>query len=222
MHLAVFDCDGTLVDSQSSIIFAMQAACDHHGFAHPTDDQIRRVVGLPLEVAIGRVLPDVGPALAQDICETYKNAFGDLRQSGALEEPLFSGVFEVLKSLDAKNWLLGVATGKSHRGMKRTLDHHGLMDMFVTHQNADTAHGKPHPDMMLKALSETGAEPAFSVMIGDTTFDVEMAKNAGVRVIGVDWGYHDADELMDAGAFKVVKTSEELLSSLLIMMEPPR
>lgn len=220
LRLAVFDCDGTLVDSQSAIIQAMQAACTHHGFAHPSDERIRRVVGLPLSTAIHQVLGEIDAGLAERMSETYKTAFGDLRQSGKVDEPMFPGVRNVLERLEAEDWVLGIATGKSARGMRKTLDQHGLLDTFVTHQNADTAQGKPHPEMMLKAMNETGVEPEFSVMIGDTTFDVEMAGNAGVQAIGVAWGYHECDELMDAGAYQVVQTSEELLSSLCALKDP--
>ena len=219
LRLAVFDCDGTLVDSQESIVAAMYAACDHHGFARPSKDAVRRVVGLPLDVAIARLLTGVGPDLAQVMSETYKSEFGDLRRSGGVVEPIFSGVCDVLDCLDADHWLLAIATGKSMQGLKRTLDGHNLMDRFVSHQTGDRAFGKPHPDMMLKAMEATGTEPEFTVMIGDTTFDIEMAKNAGVRAIGVAWGYHDANELMDAGAMCVAHTSDELTAALQTLKE---
>ena len=222
LRLAVFDCDGTLVDSQSSIIHAMHAACDHHDFARPSDNDVRRVVGLPLEIAIQHLLPGVTDTYALDISESYKSAFRDLRQTGEVCEPLFPGVESVMDRLDDAGWLMGVATGKAMRGLKNTLEHHGLMDRFVTLQTADLAQGKPHPDMMLKAMAATGVEPSRSVMIGDTTFDVEMAKNAGVKAIGVAWGYHEADELMDAGAALVVHTAEDLAAALFDDMETDR
>lgn len=215
LRLAVFDCDGTLVDSQSSIIHAMFAACDHHGFARPEENAVRRVVGLPLEVAIQRLLPQIDHPISLVMSETYKSAFFDLRQAGGVDEPLFAGIPGVLDALDHAGWLMGVATGKSWRGLNSTLSHHGLMDRFVTHQTADRAQGKPHPEMMLNAMRETGAEPAGTVMIGDTTYDVDMATNAGVKSIGVAWGYHEADELMDAGATVVVHSASELMDALL-------
>jgi len=214
LRLAVFDCDGTLVDSQESIIGAMFAACDHHELVRPTESAVRRVVGLPLDVAIGRVVNGVNEAFALEISETYKEAFCDLRAKGGVLEPMFAGVAQVLDGLDDQHWLMGIATGKSLRGLKRTLEHHNLMERFVTHQTADSAFGKPHPDMLLKAMAATGAEPEHTVMIGDTTFDVEMANNAGVKVIGVAWGYHEVEELMDAGAFQVVHTADQLSVAL--------
>lgn len=215
LRLAVFDCDGTLVDSQSSIVAAMHAACDHHGFARPGADAVRRVVGLPLEVAIQHLLPQVDVGFSQVMSETYKSAFFDLRQGGHVNEPLFDGVGGVLDQLDHAGWLMGVATGKSWRGLNSTLSHHGLMGRFVTHQTADRAQGKPHPEMMLNALRDTGVEPEHAVMIGDTTYDVEMAVNAGVKTIAVAWGYHEAQELMDAGALCVVSSADDLTRALI-------
>jgi len=214
LRLAVFDCDGTLVDSQSSILQAMFAACDCHGFARPSERDVRRVVGLPLEVAVQTLLEGVSADFALEISASYKSAFRDLRQAGRVREPLFPGMEGVLDRLDMAGWVLGVATGKAMRGLKNTLDHHKMMDRFVTLQTADTAQGKPHPEMMLKALAATGVEPAHAVMIGDTTFDMEMAKNAYVKAIGVAWGYHEIEELMDAGAVQVVHSADELTAAL--------
>lgn len=219
LRLAVFDCDGTLVDSQQSIVAAMHAACDTHGFDKPTAESVRRVVGLPLDVAIRQLMPGVDHDFSQVVSETYKAAFFDLRQAGGVQEPMFPGVGAVLDQLDEAGWIMGIATGKSHRGLVSTLKHHNLYERFVTHQTADRAHGKPHPDMMYKAMNETGAEAQDTIMIGDTTFDIEMASNAKVRSIGVAWGYHETQELMDAGAACVVSTADELSHALFSMAE---
>ncbi|MBF0247135.1 MAG: HAD-IA family hydrolase, partial [Alphaproteobacteria bacterium] len=168
LRLAVFDCDGTLVDSQHSIIHAMHAASDRHGFDRPGADAVRRVVGLPLEIAMQHLF-GVDARVGEDMCLSYKSAFFALREGGAVSEPLYPGVSEVLDSLDRAGWLMGIATGKSMRGLVSTLNTHGLSDRFVTLQTSDVAHGKPHPDMMFKAMSATGAEPGDTVMIGDTT-----------------------------------------------------
>ena len=213
--LAVFDCDGTLVDSQASIIHSMQAAFNHHGFEYPGDEAVRRVVGLPLAVAIRQLASNVDEALSEVVSETYKAAFFELRQEGNVEEPLYDGISTVMDQLDSAGWLMGVATGKSHRGLVSTLSHHNILDRFVTHQTADRALGKPHPEMMFKAMDEAGVAPKDSVMIGDTTFDMQMAQNAKVRAIGVSWGYHEAQELMDAGAALVVHTATELIDAIL-------
>lgn len=220
LRLAVFDCDGTLVDSQQSIVASMFAACDVHGFDKPTAEAVRRVVGLPLEVAIRQLFLGVDHAFSKEVSETYKSAFFELRQAGDVQEPMFPGIGGVLDQLDDAGWLMGIATGKSHRGLVSTLKHHELFDRFVTHQTADRAHGKPHPDMMHKAMDATGAQAEHTIMIGDTTFDIEMAQNAGVRSIGVTWGYHETQELMDAGATVVAHSSDELITALFAMVEP--
>jgi len=217
LRLAVFDCDGTLVDSQQSIVAAMHAAFDRHGFDRPGAETVRRVVGLPLAVAIRHLVPGVDEALSEQVSETYKTAFFQLRQAGGVQEPLFAGIGAVLDHLDAAGWVMGVATGKSHRGLSATLHHHKLYDRFVTHQTADHARGKPHPDMMFKAMEAAGALAEDTVMIGDTTFDMDMAGNAGVRAIGVSWGYHQSEELLDAGAVCVVATADELSAAVLAM-----
>jgi len=214
LRLAVFDCDGTLVDSQHSIVASMHAAFEHHGFEIPDAEAVRRVVGLPLDVAIRQLAPHVDVAYSEEVSETYKSAFYEMRQAGDVQEPLFPGISGVLDHLDAAGWLMGVATGKSHRGLTATLHHHNLYERFVTHQTADRALGKPNPDMMYKAMSETGAEAVDTIMIGDTTFDIEMAANAGVRSIGVAWGYHQAQELLDAGAACVVNHADDLTEAL--------
>ena len=192
----------------------MHVACDHHGFTRPDAEAVRRQVGLPLEIAIQRLLPQVDMALSQVMSETYKSAFLDMRKAGTVEEPLFPGILQVMGILDDAGWLMGVATGKAMRGLKRTLGHHELMDRFVTLQTADRAAGKPHPEMMLNAMNETGVAPEHAVMIGDTTYDVEMSVNAGVRAVGVAWGYHETEELMDAGAAVVVHSADELMRAL--------
>ncbi len=214
LRLAVFDCDGTLVDSQHSIVAAMVEAFQRHDHPVPTPGAVTRLVGLPLVEAIARLLPEHDNPACEAICETYKAVFYEMRQAGTVQEPLFEGIVDALDALEAEGWLLGVATGKAYRGLKATLGDHGLLDRFVTCQTADRAHGKPHPDMMLKAMAETGATAENTVMIGDTTFDIEMAVNAGTRAIGVGWGYHANHELTTAGAERVVTAAEELLHAI--------
>ncbi|MCP5367348.1 MAG: HAD-IA family hydrolase [Hyphomicrobiales bacterium] len=211
LRLAVFDCDGTLVDSQHSIYAALCAACELYKFPTPTRDVARRVVGLPLLDAIARVVPDAGAEDLENLRQAYSASFFALRQSGGLQEPLFPGTEEGLRAFDDAGWLLGVATGKSRRGLLATLGGHGLLDRFVTLQTSDSVPaGKPAPDMLLAAMAEAGTNPEDTVMIGDTTFDVEMAVNAGVVAIGVAWGYHNGNELIEAGAREVVETFGDL------------
>jgi len=210
IRLAVFDCDGTLVDSQHSIIGAMHGAFDAASIPRADDNAIRRVVGLPLLDAIARLAPGTSEPDLRQLKEGYSIAWQAMRQSGGLDEPLYPGTIDVLRDLQAAGWVLGVATGKSHRGLVGTLENHDVLRRFTTLQTADRAQGKPHPEMLLKAMDETGAAAENTVMIGDTTFDMEMACGAGVVAIGVAWGYHETDELERAGAVRVIGDFGEL------------
>ena len=210
-RLAVFDCDGTLVDSQANICRAMEACFATARIAPPTRTQIRRIVGLSLVEAMRALLPEADDAQHLAMAEEYKRAFFAMRSNGALDpEPLFAGIAEVIDALESTGWLLGVATGKSDRGLGHILAHHGLSERFVTLQTADRHPSKPHPAMLEAAMAEAGAAPETCVMIGDTSFDMLMACSAGAHAIGVAWGYHDAEELTAAGAALVVEHAREL------------
>ncbi len=215
VRLAIFDCDGTLVDSQSNICRAMEHAFALHGLAPPPRAAIRRIVGLSLVEAVRALLPQAEDAFHRTLAEDYKQAFHVFRAEGRLdEEPLFDGVAETLDALRDGGWTLGVATGKSDRGLAHVLAHHRIADRFVTLQTADRHPSKPDPSMAFAALAEAGAEAADSVMIGDTSFDMAMGRAAGCRAVGVAWGYHDAAELIAAGA-DAVATDARLLPRLL-------
>jgi phosphoglycolate phosphatase len=204
VKLAVFDCDGTLIDSQANIIRAMGQSFERHGLVAPQPHSARRVVGLSLVEAMRALLPDAKPALHESLAMDYKHAFQRLRAESFLDpEPLYPGIAESLAWLEARGWLLGVATGKSDRGLALALAHHGLSGLFVTLQTADRHPSKPHPAMLHAAIAEAGCHADDTVIIGDTVFDIVMGRNAGVRAIGVDWGYHEADELVAAGAIGV-------------------
>ncbi|MEZ0495225.1 HAD-IA family hydrolase [Sphingomonas sp. IW22] len=210
-RLAIFDCDGTLVDSQANICIAMEQCFAAHGLPAPDRGDIRRIVGLSLVEAMCALLPDASDEQHRAMAEDYKRAFQTLRGNGGLlDEPLFDGIAESLDALEADGWLLGVATGKSDRGLSLILAHHGLSRRFVTLQTADRHPSKPHPAMVHAAIAEAGATPETSVMIGDTSFDMAMGAAAGVRPIGVAWGYHAPDELRDAGALVVADHASEL------------
>jgi phosphoglycolate phosphatase len=215
VRLAVFDCDGTLVDGQASICNAMERAFAASGLSAPDRNAVRRIVGLSLPQAVGRLLPEHDHALHLEIAESYKQAFRAARASGELSEPLYGGIAETIAALRNAGWLLGVATGKSDRGLDHCLAMHGLTAEFATLQTADRHPSKPNPAMLETALSETLATPADAVMIGDTVFDMSMAIAAGVRAIGVAWGYHDPAELLQAGAEYVAATPAELTEYLL-------
>lgn len=205
LKLCIFDCDGTLVDGHHAITSAMAQAFAGHGLPAPPGAAVKRVVGLALADAIRLLHPGAAAETYAALAHGYVSAFGELRRAGATQEWLFPGVVEALGAMEAAGWLLGMATGKSERGALATLSAHDLDHRFVTLQTADRAPGKPAPDMILRALAETGVAAAHAVMVGDTTYDVQMAKNAGVVAVGVDWGYHHRNELLAAGAVAVVE-----------------
>ena len=210
VRLAVFDCDGTLVDGQAAVCEAMEAGFAFAGLPSPPRTAIRRIVGLSLPQAVRHLAPDAAEDAQRMVVEAYKDAFRHSRHTGQLEEPLFDGIADLLARLGQAGWLLGVATGKSDRGLAACLAGHGLTGQFITLQTADRHPSKPHPAMLHAALSDAGAHADNAVMIGDTTFDIDMARAAGVRAIGVDWGYHTPAELHAAGAAVVVSSAAEL------------
>ena len=191
LRLILFDVDGTLVDSQGSIVAAMTDGFTAMGVAVPSRADILSIVGLSLDHAMVRLAPDA-PSHA-GLVQAYKDAFRTRRQQlGSLEgSPLYPGARDCLDRLaQAPENLLGVATGKSQRGLDALLGAHRLERMFVTRQVADHHPSKPHPSMVLRAMEETGVGPESTVLIGDTSFDMDMADAAGVAGIGVSWGYH--------------------------------
>jgi len=210
-RLALFDCDGTLVDSQASICLAMEHCFAGQKLEPPGRDAIRRIVGLSLVEAVARLLPEADGALHREMAEDYKRAYFALRTEGRIEdEPLYAGIAEAIETLDAQGWLLGVATGKSDRGLLRVLDAHGMRHRFVTLQTADRHPSKPHPSMIETAMAEASASPQTTVMIGDTSFDMAMAVNAGAHALGVAWGYHTSHDLIAAGASRVADHASAL------------
>jgi phosphoglycolate phosphatase len=210
-RLVVFDCDGTLVDSQNGIVASMTGAFESLGLATPERGRILSIVGLSLHEAMAR-LADPGDAAAiPELVRRYKAGFSALRADAGHAEPLYDGVPEAIERLAMRDEvLLGIATGKSQRGVARLLERHGLAGRFATIQTADDAPSKPHPAMLLQAMRATGARPEATVMIGDTTFDMEMARNARAHGVGVDWGYHPGAALRTAGAGSVLGHMAEL------------
>jgi len=213
-RLAVFDVDGTLIDSQHNIVASMIGACERNAVAAPGADEIRRIIGLSLQEAVMRLLPGVEDGLILRVIEDYKNGFAELRARPDHHEPLFPGVMEALDALEADGWVLAVATGKSRRGLLAMIDRHGLQGRFVSLQSADDNPGKPDPAMLRRAIAEAGARAEESVMIGDTSYDMQMGRSAGARAIGVGWGYHAPEELLATGADLVVETYPQLVGVL--------
>lgn len=200
IRCAIFDCDGTLVDSGGTIHRALGLAFAEHGLDLPPRQQAQRVIGLSLVEAMAELAPTHDADLHQRMAQTYKDAFVTLRGQAQVEEPLYDGILPLLDALEERGWLLAVATGKSDRGLKHCLTSHGIHARFLSLQTADRHPSKPHPSMALQALADCGAAAERSVVIGDTGWDMAMAKSAGCHAIGVLWGYHDEAELRQAGA----------------------
>lgn len=214
MKLAVFDCDGTLIDGQADVCWAMERAFSRAGIPAPDVSAVRRAVGLSLPQAVRVLAPDLSEDQNRAVTEFYRSSFRARREEGLLDEPLYDGIAELLTGLRNGGWQLAVATGKSDRGLAACLATHGIADLFVSLQTADRHPSKPHPAMLEAALFEAGALPAQAVMIGDTSFDMLMARSAGVRGVGVAWGYHAPAELIASGAVSVAETVTSLSRAL--------
>ncbi|MCY1127447.1 HAD-IA family hydrolase [Frigidibacter sp. RF13] len=210
-RLVIFDVDGTLVDSQDHILAAMAAGFAAVERPMPAREQVLGIVGLSLPEAVAQLVPDCPLAIQHRIVEAYKGSFGQLRERA--HSPLFDGAALLLHRLAADPHVrLAVATGKSRRGLRHVLSAHGLDGMFDSVQVADDHPSKPHPSMVLAALAETGVPAADAVMIGDTSFDMEMGRAARVPTIGVTWGYHPVTALRAAG--RLVGTFGALAAAL--------
>ena len=201
LRLVVFDVDGTLVDSQADIISSMTAAFAVVGLPVPDRATILSGVGLSLDVLMPMLAPDADHHTHDVLVQAYKDSYMLTRQKvgAAQSSPLYPGARECLEALNERDDLvLGVATGKSKRGLDKLIEGHGFERMFVTQQVADFHPSKPHPSMLHTAIAEAGVDRENAVMIGDTEFDMQMARDAGMRSIGVTWGYHTADRLAHA------------------------
>ncbi|WP_170764984.1 HAD-IA family hydrolase [Ruegeria lacuscaerulensis] len=214
LRLVLFDVDGTLVDSQGSIVAAMTASFDALSLPVPERQAILSIVGLSLPNAMAQLAPEQSDSVQHSLVEGYKQAYHAHRlEQGAASSPLYPGAREVIEGLHAvPEVLLGVATGKSQRGLDALIEAHGLERFFVTRQVADHHPSKPHPSMIDTARAETGIDAAATAMVGDTRFDMEMAKAAGVAGIGVTWGYHHRSAL--GGAVCVIETFDQLPRAL--------
>ncbi len=211
LKLVVFDCDGTLVDSQYNIIHCMNLSFAACNLAPPNENAIRNIIGLNLDEAIRVLMPDAAnDALLHRLVEGYKLAFREHRLKHDHEEPLFPGTIETLRALDDAGVLMAVATGKSMRGLKAVVEMHGLEKYFTSLQTPDHNPGKPHPQMLEQAMKAAGVDAAHTYMVGDTSYDMMLAKNAACFAVGVTWGYHDVETLRDSGADHVIGTYGEL------------
>jgi phosphoglycolate phosphatase len=172
------------------------------------------VIGLSLVEAMAALIPEAGAADHVALSGTYKLKFSQARAAGRIEEPLFDGIAELLDRLEADGWLLAVATGKSDRGLGHCLNCHGMGARFVSLQTSDRHPSKPHPSMALQAIADAGAVPETTIVIGDTAYDMGMARAAGATGIGAAWGYHDAAELLAGGALAIADQPLDVLPAI--------
>jgi phosphoglycolate phosphatase len=204
VRLVVFDCDGTLADSQADIVAAMDDAFRALDLPPPGRERTLQIVGLSLPEAMAALAPALPLETRIALAEQYRTA-AQTRRLGSAQEPLYAGADALVRALARQpDTVLGLATGKSQRGVERLIAHHGWAGLFATLQTADTNPSKPDPAMLQRAMAETGAEARDTLMIGDTSYDIHMARAAGVMSIGVSWGYHGVADLRAAGASHIV------------------
>lgn len=214
MKLILFDVGGTLMDSQHMICAAMDSAWRGQGLPSPEPAAVRAIIGLSLSNAMTQLSAGEDHPI-DELVAGYKQAFSAMRAAGTWKAPLYPGARAALESLQRRDdYVLGVATGKSRRGVAAMVETHSFKGVFATIQTADTAPSKPHPGMVLEAMRETGIGPENTAVIGDTVFDMAMAKNANVSAIGVSWGYHPVTDLHGAGAMSVIDDFAALDSAL--------
>lgn len=209
-ELIVFDWDGTLMDSAGAIVRAIQASARDLGLPEPSEMRARHVIGLGLQEALSYAVPELDPSAYPEMVERYRHHY--LSADHQLE--LFPGSYELIESLAGSGRFLGVATGKSRKGLDRALGHSGLGPFFHATRCADECFSKPHPQMLQEVMAECGVTPERTLMIGDTTHDLLMARNAGVGAVAVDFGAHPRQVLVEAAPLGVVDSTAALANWL--------
>jgi len=215
LKLAIFDVDGTLVDSREIIHRAINRAFQRAGLDETSYDKVRMIVGLELTEAMLYLTPNDYPAEnIPELAGFYRQAFVQMRAENDFSEPLYTGARETVERLADEGWLLGVATGKNRRGLDAVFTHHNLHKYFQTFQTVDHGAGKPDPRMVLDAMRETGMDRSRTVMIGDTRWDMLMARAAKIHALGVTWGFHTPEEIAEGGAHSIHDKFAQLNAAL--------
>ena len=210
LKLALFDYDGTIVDSAIMIVEGAIAAFRICGLPDPDPKKVRENIGKPLAIALDEYMPPGYNVTPNEISEAYRSWYAEQGRLGLQNEPLYPGVVELLKELKTDDWLIGIATNKSRIGLTNGLAKHSLSDMFDITLSTDENIPKPNPAMAIKSMNDLGVDKENCVMVGDTINDIGLGVNAGITSIGVTWGYNDENLLTSAGADYLVDDANEL------------
>lgn len=216
MKLVLFDCDGTLVDSARLIHEVMARTFVDFGYERPDIIATKSIIGLTLDIAIARMQgkPHVDDE-AVAMMARYKAIYPDVRDEADMGTPLFDGIKPLIDTLTGRDELLiGAVTGKSRRGLTQILETHGFAPHFIVSRTADDCPSKPHPAMVMECCAETGMDARDTLVIGDAIYDMQMAKAAGARAIGVAWGYAPVEDLLAHGADAIAHHPNDLLSHI--------
>lgn len=214
LELVIFDFDGTLVDSQHNIVQSMHHAFEANDLPLPSHEAVLGIVGLHLPECMRILAPEAGEALIDKLVQGYSESYRARRLSGSDAPPLYPNTREILDDLDARDVMLAVATGKSRRGLTHNLQMHDMSTLFVETRTSNDGPGKPNPDIILDICANLNLPVDHCVMIGDTTYDIEMATNAKMPSIGVRWGYHRPERLIEAGAYAILQRWTDLNATL--------
>lgn len=210
--LIAFDWDGTLFDSTALIVRCIQQACADLGVAVPSDEQAAFVIGLGLHDALAHAAPGLPPERYPELGQRYRHHYFERQH----ELVLFPGVLELLQALKARRQRIAVATGKARRGLDAALDSVQLKGLFDATRTADETASKPHPRMLLELMDECGTTPQRTLMIGDTTHDLQLAANAGTPCIGVGYGAHSHEAFAGFEPLFVAHSTRELHDWLMV------
>ena len=210
LKLALFDYDGTIVDSAGMIVQGAIEAFRMCGLPDPDPQKVRENIGRPLAVALDVYMPVGYTVTPEQISEAYRSWYAEQGRLGLQNEPLYPGMVEVIHELKSNDWLIGIATNKSRIGLTNGLAKHNLSNIFDITLSTDENIAKPNPAMALRAMKELGVEEKYSVIIGDTINDISLGVNSGITSIGVTWGYNNRKLLMSAGANHLVDNAEDL------------
>ncbi|MFL6777249.1 MAG: HAD-IA family hydrolase [Sphingomicrobium sp.] len=210
-RLAIFDLDGTLVDSAALLERALTETFEEIGRTSPGRQHCRRVIGLSLLEAARALMPQADAGMIAEFAETFKSTFPQVRGRKVSPERLFEGIIKLVDGLRDDGWLLAIATGNTKRGIERPMKIYGLEERFISVQTADDHPSKPHPSMVFRAMGDAGASSSSTIVIGDTTSDVLMARAARASPIGASWGRHEAQDLVKGGAAAVARHPSDVL-----------